>query len=224
MLSREQLLARLDECIAAAVASASGRLPPERELATRLRVSRAELRYALGQLEADGVLIRQVGRGTFVANRSESVSDVASRLTLKTSPPAAMQARLLIEPELASLAATNATPDQIRSLRRLCKEMRNCRGWEEYAELDWRLHNLIGEATGNVLLAEMQQILNQVRRSVVWGDLETPPPGPDGSYHSFDEHEAVVAAIEARDPVAAAAEMRGHLDTTRRLLLRGRKT
>ena len=110
MLSRELLLARLDECIAVEASPASGRLPPERELASRLGVSRAELRKALGQLEAEGILSRQVGRGTFLTARSESISDIASRLTLKTSPPAAMQARLLIEPELAALAATMATP------------------------------------------------------------------------------------------------------------------
>ena len=224
MLSRELLLARLDECIAVEASPASGRLPPERELASRLGVSRAELRKALGQLETEGILSRQVGRGTFLTARSESISDVASRLTLKTSPPAAMQARLLIEPELAALAATMATPEQIQHLRRLCEEMRTCRSWAEYAELDWRLHNLIGEATDNVLLAEMQQILNRVRRSVVWGDLETPPPGPDADYHSYAEHEAIVAAIARRDPDGAAAAMRAHLETTRRLLLRGRGT
>ena len=223
MLSPELLLARLDEYIAVEASPVSGRLPPERELANRLGVSRAELRKALHQLETKGTVSRQVGRGTFLTARSESISDVASRLTLKTSPPAAMQARLLIEPELAALAATMATPEQIQHMRRLCDETRACRSWANYAELDWRLHNLIGEATGNVLLAEMQQILNRVRRSVVWGDLETPPPGPSADYHSYAEHEAVVAAIVRRDPETAAEAMREHLESTRRLLLRGRR-
>jgi DNA-binding FadR family transcriptional regulator len=102
MLSRELLLARLDECIAVEASPASGRLPPERELASRLGVSRAELRKALGQLEA--------------------------------------------------------------------------------------------------------------------------APGPDADYHSYAEHEAVVAAIARRDPEGAAAAMREHLETTRRLLSRRRGT
>ena len=213
------LLTRLEECVAREASPKTGRLPSERSLAHSLGVGRAELRKALGVLEDQGRIRRHVGKGTFLTATQETADEIAGRITLKTSPAAAMEARLLVEPQLVSLAAEKATPEQIIELRRICAEMRAIDSWDAYAELDWRFHNMLAAATGNILLTEIQQLLNQVRRRVVWGDLYTPPPRPGPDYHSFAEHEAIVAGIAARDPRAAAAAMRRHLEATRERLL-----
>jgi len=212
-------LNRLEECVAREASPKTGRLPSERSLAQSLGVGRAELRKALGILEDQGRIRRHVGKGTFLIADQETADEIAGRITLKTSPAAAMEARLLVEPELVSLAAETATPEQIIELRRICAEMRAVDSWDAYAELDWRFHNMLAAATGNILLTEIQQLLNQVRRRVVWVDLDTPPPRPRPDYHSFAEHEAIVAAIAGRDPRAAAAAMRRHLEATRERLL-----
>jgi len=219
MASETGLLARLEECVAREASPRTGRLPSERSLAQSLGVGRAELRKALGVLEGQGRIQRHVGRGTFLTAMRETANEIADRVSLKTSPAAAMEARLLVEPGLVSLAAEKATPEQIIELRRLCAEMRAVDSWDAYAELDWRFHNMVAAATGNILLTEIQQLLNQVRRNVVWNDLDTPPPRPRPDYHSFAEHEAIVAAIAGRDPRGAAAAMRGHLEATRERLL-----
>jgi DNA-binding FadR family transcriptional regulator len=216
------LLTRLEECVAREASPRTGRLPSERSLAQSLGVGRAELRKALGVLEGQGRIRRHVGRGTFLTGGPETAHEIADRVSLKTSPAAAMEARLLVEPGLVSLAAEKATPEQIIELRRLCAEMRAADSWDAYAELDWRFHNMIAAATGNILLTEIQQLLNQVRRNVVWSDLDTPPPRPRPDYHSFAEHEAIVAGIAGRDPRAAAAAMRRHLEATRERLLNKR--
>jgi DNA-binding FadR family transcriptional regulator len=217
------LLTRLEECVAREASPKTGRLPSERSLAHSLGVGRAELRKALGILEGQGRIQRHVGKGTFLTGVQETANEIADRITLKTSPAAAMEARLLIEPELVGLAAEKATDEQIIELRRLCAEMKAAENWEVYAELDWRFHNMIAAATGNILLTEIQQLLNQVRRRVVWGHLETPPPRPRPDYHSFAEHEAIVAGIAGRDPRAGAAAMRRHLEATRERLLNKRQ-
>ena len=222
MAPETELLARLEECVAREASPKTGRLPSERSLAHSLGVGRAELRKALGILEGQGRIQRHVGKGTFLTGLQETANEIADRITLKTSPAAAMEARLLVEPELVSLAAEKATAEQIIELRRLCAEMRAVDSWEAYAELDWRFHNMIAAATGNILLTEIQQLVNQVRRRVVWGALETPPPRPRPDYHSFAEHEAIVAGIASRDPRAAAAAMRRHLEATRERLLNKR--
>jgi DNA-binding FadR family transcriptional regulator len=219
MASETGLLALLEECVARDASPRTGRLPSERSLAQSLGVGRAELRKALGVLEGQGRIQRHVGRGTFLTGMRETAHEIADRVSLKTSPAAAMEARLLVEPGLVSLAAEKATPEQIIELRRLCAEMRAVDSWDAYAELDWRFHNMIATATGNILLAEIQQLLNRVRRNVVWSDLDTPPPRPRPDYHSFAEHEAIVAAIAGRDPRSAAAAMRAHLEATRDRLL-----
>ena len=190
------------------------RLPPERELAEVFCVSRSELRKALAVLEDEGQLTRHVGRGTFIAKDAEEVHGSGRGIAALTSPSAAMEARLAIEPELGRLAALNATSNQIDELKHLCREMRGAQTWEEYAELDWRFHDLIAKATGNILLTEIQSLLNGVRRYVVWGGLVKRRGGPSEDYHSFDEHEQVVGAIEARDAPGAMRAMSAHLRTT----------
>jgi len=125
-----------------------------------------------------------------------------------------MQARRVVEPELARLAALNATSAQFLEMRKLCSEMRRTPTWEEYAELDWRFHNLIAEATGNILLVEIQRLLNGVRRFVVWGNLVKRAAGPPSNYHSFGEHEEILDAIQTRDSDRAMRAMLSHLGGT----------
>jgi DNA-binding FadR family transcriptional regulator len=208
------LLAAIRKWLSAHRLDGNLRLPPERELAERFCVSRAELRKALSVLENEGQIARQVGRGTFIVPDAVQSGANSEDIAARTSPLAAMQARQIIEPELCRLAALNATSAQIGEMRSLCARMRRAASWEEYAELDWRFHNTIAEATANVLLIEIQALLNGVRRYVVWGSLIKRPAGPPDNYHSFREHEALVEAIASRDGEAAWRAMSGHLGQT----------
>ena len=89
-----------------------------------------------------------------------------------------MQARMIIEPEIARLAALHATSAQVQAMRQLARKMRDATTWAEYEDLDWRFHNLLAEASANTLLQDIQYLLNGVRRVVVWGYLNTRPIGP----------------------------------------------
>ena len=193
-----------------------GRLPAERQLATELGMSRAELRKALAMLEAEGLLWRHVGKGTFLTAQPRDPGgkpDVAA-VAHRTSPPEAMQVRMILEPEVAGLAARAATGAQIAELNALCVEMRRVSAWPEYQQLDVRFHTVLAEAAGNSLLAEIHGFVNNVRRSVVWGGLAKRTLGPPKDYHSFAEHEAILAAVESRDRAAAVDAMRRHLQST----------
>lgn len=217
---RQGVLPRLRAWLHGTALPEDGRLPPERELALRLGVNRGEVRKALAVLEAEGRVWRHVGKGTFAtraAGASDRRPDVAG-LAEGTSPPEAMEARLLVEPELARLAALRATAAQIAELTRLAAAARAARSWAEYEELDYRFHDLIAEAAGNRLLVEVERLVNGVRRAVVWGHLSRRPVGPSPDYHSFDEHDAIVAAIAMRDRRGAAEAMRRHLESTARAL------
>lgn len=192
------------------------RLPPERTLADTLHVSRPELRKALMILEAEGRITRHVGRGTFVCNAPPMAlsNPVLDELADRTSPHEAMMARLSLEPELAHLAALHATPAQIARARALARELRAAETWPAYEDLDHKFHDLIAEASGNPLLHELHKILNTVRHTVVWLKLAPGSTRPAADYHSFDEHDAIVAAIANRDRQAAKAAMHAHLSST----------
>jgi DNA-binding FadR family transcriptional regulator len=220
---RAGVLAHLRTWLAGATLPDEGRLPPEREIAARLGVARSEVRKALAVLEAEGRVWRHVGRGTFAtrgASAPERKPGIAE-LADATSPPEAMEARLIVEPEIARRAALRATAAQVAELRRLAERMRAAASWTEYEELDFRFHELVAEAAGNRLLLEVERLVNGVRRSVVWGHLARRPLGPSPDYHSFDEHDAIVDAIATRDRRGAAEAMKLHLDSTARALEEG---
>lgn len=214
-LNNAYLLSTVRQWLTSTNLGTAQKLPPERVLAEQFCVSRAEIRKALSVLEEEGQINRYVGRGTFLLREPAKPQIEDDDIAAQTSPLAAMQARFIIEPELAGLAAFTASIAQVNEMQALCQAMRNATDWEAYAELDWRFHNMIAEATGNVLLVEFQRLLNGVRRYVLWGNLQKAEIRPPEDYHSFSEHELIVEAIAAHNPKAAMMAMRAHLGTTR---------
>ena len=204
-------------------AAPGDRLPAERDLCNQLGISRGELRKVLTALEAEGVVERHVGRGTFLKTPSGvdlNEQRIVGRLTEVTSPHAAMMARMSLEPEIAGHAAIHAAPRHLAELRQLCEDMRTSDNWGDYEQLDSRFHELIATATGNPMLVELHRIVNSVRASVVWARLELPQDGPPKAYHSFEEHEKILTALERRDRAGAVLAMREHLKSVRATLLR----
>jgi DNA-binding FadR family transcriptional regulator len=213
------VLMQLRAYLAQAKLPDNGRLPPERDLACELGVTRAELRKALATLAAEGQLWRHVGRGTFVGNRPVNAPADVATMARRTNPAEVMKARLAIEPEIARLAALNATPAHIGQMRSCLKRSRQAETWRLYEGWDNHLHRLIGEATQNSLLLGLLDTMSAVRRAVTWGRLRADPVRPASNHHSFQEHEEIVSAIEDRDLSGAAAAMRIHLLSVERHLL-----
>jgi DNA-binding FadR family transcriptional regulator len=198
------------------------RLPTERALSQKLGVTRAELRKALAVLEAENQIWRHVGKGTFVGSRPiDTLADVAA-ITRRTNPGDVMRTRLLLEPEVARMAALNATSDQIAEMKLCLQRTRAAQTWRQYEAWDNRLHRVIAEATQNALLLALLDTLNAVRRAVAWGRLRVEKVKPGPNHHSFDEHDAIVEAIADRDLDRAAEAMRRHLESVERNLLRSR--
>jgi DNA-binding FadR family transcriptional regulator len=215
-------LTRLRTYLAQIEMPLDSRLPPERELAETLGVTRTGLRKALAVLEADNQVWRHVGKGTFIGSRPiETMADVAA-ITRRTNPTEVMRTRLVLEPEVARMAALNATSAHIAEMRTCMQRTRAAQSWRQYEAWDNRLHRVIAESTQNSLLLALLDTLNAVRRAVVWGRLRTDKVKPAPSHHSFDDHEAIVAAIEDRDLNRAAAAMRMHLENVERNLLKAR--
>lgn len=215
--SDRAVLTLLRGFLAQAALPEDGRLPPERELAASLGVSRAALRKALATLEADGQLWRHVGKGTFLGVRPHGpIGDVAA-VARQSAPATVMEARLALEPECARLAARNATGAQIAALQSLLRRPR-AMNWRQFEGLDAEFHRALVAASGNTLLLHLFDTLSAIRRAVTWGrrrDSAGPPP----DHHSFAEHAAIVAAVAERDPAAAQAAMRAHILTVRQNLL-----
>lgn len=194
------------------------RLPPERELCEQLGVSRTGLRKALAVLEAEGLLWRHVGKGTFTGSRSVKVLSLAD-IDRETNPAEVMRTRLLIEPIIAREAALNATHRHIEAMHSCTERTHKATTWRQYETADNELHRCIAEAADNRLLLALFDALNAVRRAVVWGMLRSNADRPPPDHHSFAEHDRIIAAIERRDLDGAARAMHQHLREVERHLI-----
>lgn len=195
----------------------NNRVPPERDLAEQLGISRGVLRKALSQLESEGYIWRHVGKGTFVGARPEEAGENAEALAARTSPTDVMTARLVMEPSAARLAALNATSSQIDEMHHCLRRTRSAKTFQEYAFWDGKLHISIGHASRNVPLAHFLETLHNVRHIAFWGRLKDKlPPSPDNP--SLREHDLIVRAIEQQEPDEAEKFMLEHLQRIQRAM------
>ncbi len=194
------------------------RLPAEREFARELRVSRASLRAGVGYLAAMGVLRVRHGVGTFVADGPPALSAASFEMMSSLhgfTPRQVFEARLVLEGSIAALAAERGTDVQFAQLEDVIGEMQASRqDASEYLIHDVRFHRLLGEASGNPILAAMMETVSasfyDTRRATVSraGDLEG----------STTAHVAIYRAVQARDGVAARELMEEHLRHAERSL------
>ncbi|MEX0278885.1 MAG: FadR/GntR family transcriptional regulator [Ruegeria sp.] len=186
------------------------RLPPERELCLRLGTTRNQLRRALAELEAQGLIWRHVGRGTFVGSRPVlNLTDV-TYLGDQIKPEQVVGVRLTVEPQLARLAALHSTRSDREQMRLCAEKCRAAEDWRTYEAWDNNLHHAIARSTRNQLFLYFFETLNSVRRSIVWGQPRK-TLGPATDYSSFREHDQIVSAISKGDSEMAAQTMMAHL-------------
>jgi DNA-binding FadR family transcriptional regulator len=209
---REDAIATLRSFLSAGDYAPGDRLPPERELIGRLRMSRTVLRKALDALERDGIIWRHVGKGTFLAAEGDAGGPAGfALLGRQLTPVRMMRARLCIEPAIAREAAINASGEAITRIR-LCKERAaSASSWADYETHDDLFHRAVAEASDNLLLLALFDQLNQARRAVAWASVVRESARPPAAHTSFAEHDRITAAIEARDAAAAQEAMRQHI-------------
>jgi DNA-binding FadR family transcriptional regulator len=212
-------LVQLQAFLAQMDVSGETRLPAERELCESLGVSRGDLHKALMVLEKDRRIWRHVGKGTFVGSGPVEETIGISEIAGRTNPADVMRARLIIEPEIAREAALHATLDDIAAMRRSIVHTRDAATWRQYENVDNLLHRQIAQASRNNVLLGLFDVLNAVRRTVVWGRLRSDGAHPPADHHSFADHEHIVDAIADRDMAGAAAAMRLHLQQVERRLI-----
>ncbi|MGW4486657.1 FadR/GntR family transcriptional regulator [Amycolatopsis sp. NPDC004368] len=202
------LRALLDEGAADGSLGPGAKLPTERDLVQRLSAPRSAVRRALDALERDGLVIRHVGRGTFL-------TDVAAQhvqpAPADTSPAEIMQVRQLLEPQVATLAARVATQADLDRIAVALGAGGTAGDFEGFERADAALHRAIAAAAHNGLLMNMFDVMNTARSLPVWGSLKRRTSTPELRTCYHDEHTLIVEALRDRDPVSAGEHMRRHL-------------
>lgn len=209
----EEVVTRLREMIQRGELRSGDRLPPERDLAKLLGVSRPTLRAGIRSLAAVGVLQSRQGAGTFVVDAEGPPSLDSSPLrmmaALRGFTVAEMfEARRALEMAIAGLAAERATGDQMATMAEEITGMfASLDNPEQYLIHDMHFHQTVASASGNRILTALMNmvatILFDVRRKTVKRahDLK----------ESAQMHRQIYKAIRERDPEAARNAMREHL-------------
>lgn len=183
-------------------------LPAERVLAEELGMTRTRLRTELARAEVAGLIWRGVGRGTYVGDRPEKFVPSLQGLKVGTSPSDIAEMRLMIEPSLAGLAASKATPEDLSELMRYAKKGVSALTDEEWKLWDHNFHLLIARATRNPAIIALIELVNSVRakpqfRKMVISEADR--------VHFSQQHVAIAEAIASRDSDLAMQTLRTHL-------------
>ncbi|MGV3756273.1 MAG: FadR/GntR family transcriptional regulator [Verrucomicrobiota bacterium] len=198
-----------------------GWLLPERELAERLGVSRPVIREATKRLELQGLLEIRHGVGIKVVDKLHKplngsvallIPDTANRLRQLT------EARLLIEPGLARMAAERTNAASLRALRLNQTRLTQADTEEEAIESDLEFHRLIAVAAGNeictLLLDSLAELGRESRQTTLCAG---------GNAVAVNHHSQILAAIESRHPEKAYAAMKMHLEAAAQDITKGLK-
>jgi len=211
----EETVERLGSAIRAGLLSPGAKLPPERELAKQLRISRSTLRQALTALVQSGHLVSQRGRtgGTFVAERPPLTEPDGE--PLDQNAWAALDYRLAIESGAVLLAAERGSAEHFGRLDELVAKMDDeLEDFEEFRRTDIRFHIGIAEAAQSPrLLSAMTDVQSQMSALIA---LIAHPP--EVLTRSNEQHAQLAQAIRKGDGSRAVREMREHTEGTEHLL------
>ena len=184
------------------------KLPSEAELCLEYEASRLSVRSAVGMLAAQGLVQTFQGKGSFVLEQPQSDSAAHLFQGKYISRTDFFELRRILETESAGLAAQRADRQTIQRLRELSFQMQRAESEDEIAEADEDFHLLLAQATQNLAIAGIFQMIKPYFRSMMTQNVTV--LGADGC----TAHLKIVAAIEARNSALAKEHMYEHLNHT----------
>jgi len=188
------------------------RLPSERDLARRLEVGRASVREAIASLQVAGMIETRPGSGSFVAANAQE----RTREAHDSSPSDLLEARALLEPAVARLAAQRGGPDE--EIERLLGLMEDATG-EVWNDCDRRFHQRIAALTGNPVLTDLADRIAAVMDEPLWQRLRDDSIAvPGRTTLHLAEHRMIYEAIAEGDGDAAELYAAQHIRRVRRYM------
>lgn len=209
---------QIEELILNGILRPGERLPSERELADRLQVSRPSLRSAIAILQDKGLLSSRAGAGVYVADVLGSAFSPALLQLFSTQEKAVfdyLSFRRDMEGLAAERAALRASDTDLEVVAAVLAKMEVAHGKrnaDEEAQLDAQFHMAIIEASHNVVMLHMMRSMYQMLRDGVFYNRQVMFKQRTTRRLLLDQHRAINAALQARDPAAARAAVEAHLD------------
>ncbi len=212
----EQIVRQVEESIHKGILKAGEQLPPERELAQQFRVSRTAVREAVKALTEKGLVEAYPGRGTFITESTPySMRQSLDRMMKMGQPEGSAylaEVREILEPEIASLAATRVDAEDLASMREQIAIMDNARkDPDAFIEADLDFHLALAEAAANPLILSLIDSIVGLLREQRMGIFHVEGGPERGQYH----HKRIMEAVEHRDRLGARDAMKAHLRQVR---------
>lgn len=220
-----QIAERVRGLIAQGRFASGERLPAERELAQLLGVSRPSVREALIALEVEGLIEVRTGSGIYVCDRAtprrtqpatksggRTGKALATRQSDEWGPLEVLQARSLIEGELAALAAQHASASQLRAIGSALTLMRReAKAGQQPRDGDEAFHLAVAQASGNSVLLDTLSQYWRARDNQLFERLGVYFENPNSWVLAIGEHQAVFDCIRGHDATGARRAMQSHL-------------
>ena len=212
----EQIVRQIEDSILKGELTAGNQLPAARDLAKQFGASRTAVREAIKSLQEKGLVDAYPGRGTFVTNGTPNSMRRSLDQILKGGEESGMaslvEARDILEPEIAALAAVRADDQDLAAMQEAVEVMDRA-AWDSsaYIEADLDFHLALAEAAANpIVLSLIDSIVGLLREQ----RLRTyrVEGGPERGQH---HHKRILEAIRRRDPQGARAAMQAHLTQVR---------
>lgn len=210
----EEITTRLQTLVQNDGLKPGDRLPPERQLASMFGVSRNSVREAIKSLEQHGMLVSRPGAGTYIAEKSTAnlataLGDAFARERHRLDD--IFELRILLEPQIAHLAAQRITQPDLEELRKLIGEFqKNLQDGLPVYYLDEAFHDAVTAATGNqsiiMLMDQMHDLLGESRDDAL--------QSPARNAKSLEDHMKILSALHMHDPDRAREAMTEHLEHT----------
>ena len=218
----DDAISRIKQMIQSGELAPGDRLPPEQELSERLGLSRSSMREAVKALATMRVLDVRRGDGTYVTSLRPSLLIETMSFVLDFHTDSAVmevfEARGLLEPGIAALAAQRATPEHVAAMEAHLEGITESAETEDLVTHDLEFHRMIAEATGNdYLVGLIDGIGSQTWRARVWrGVTES-----NAVARTLDEHRQILTSIREVDDVVARAAMTLHISGAERWISAG---
>ena len=211
----EEIVEQIRGMITSGELKPGDKLPPERDMAEFLGVSRASVREALTALETVGILDIRPGEGTFVKRTSDSETFESLTLLLsveQTPEVQMMEVRRILETESAALAAKRATFADLQKIQASLLVMKSAESISDAVDADVRFHFAIAEATKNSVLLRIMNTVADLMHHTFRQDRENLYANPELGARVLIEHEAILKAIQDQNPDEAWAKMLEHIN------------
>lgn len=197
------------------------RLPTEYELVELLGASRSTVREAVRRLVARNILVVKQGSGTFVSKQMGIPEDPLGLAFMHDDTKLVIDlidVRLMLEPEIAALAALNASDRQIVQLAETHEMVgKVIESGADHSEADANFHRLLAVFSGNSALTNLIPIITSSINAAIGGTN-------DGLRLDVQEqHGYILEAVQRHDPIGARNTMISHLSSNREYIIRNRK-